>query len=228
MAGISKFIGYLFTGRFDKIAAAVRERIPSSIYHRAAGDIFELNSENYEKTKTQAQFPDGYICRFAEKDELADCSRMIGLDVGEYNRRFDNGNKCYAVFSANRPVNLNWIHKGSCFVRGMGYTHVANDNDYYIYGIMTDLSERGKGLYKNCLMELADYLFRKNAEHLIQMVEDGNTTVLHTLPKMGYKKTKRIRHLVVLGVRITSVTCLPSGHRVRKLFMFPPRDLFII
>ncbi len=77
-------------------------------------------------------------------------------------------------------------------------------------------------------MNLADYLFGKNAGRLIQMVEDGNTAVLHTLPKLGYKKTVRIRHLAVLGIRLTTVTGLLSGQTVRKLFMFPPRDLFII
>jgi ribosomal protein S18 acetylase RimI-like enzyme len=228
MSGTGKFFKYLFTGRFDKIGAAFAEWVPSVLYHRAAGWIFELDRKSHDSTKLTAQLPDGYNCRFAEREELHDCSKMIGLEVEEYYRRFEFGDRCYAVYTDIKPVNLNWIHAGSCYVRGMGYDHNAENDEYYIYGIMTDPSQRGKGLYKNSLIQLAEYLFNKDGSKLIQMVEDGNTAVLHTLPKLGYKKTKRLKHITLLGIRKTTVTDLADNSKKRKLFIFPPRELFII
>jgi len=228
MSGIGSFFKYLFTGRFDKIFSALGERIPNLIYHRSAGLIFELDRVNYEETKSNAIIPDGYIIRFAEREELPACALMIGLDVNEFYRRHDCGDKCYTVFIENQPVNINWIHGGSCYVRGMGYSHSANKNDYYIYGIMTDRSQRGKGLYKNCLINLADTLFEQNAGRLIQMVEDGNDAVLHTLPKLGYKRTRRIKHLTLFGIKRTTTTDLTDNTKKSELFVFPPRNMFII
>jgi hypothetical protein len=228
MSGIGKFFNYLFTGRFDKIIAALRKRIPLSIYNRAAGWIFELDREGYDGANSTAKFPEGYSYRFAERDELPECSRMVGLNVEEFYRRYDYGDRCYAIFDGNRPVNINWIHAGSCYVRGMGFKHSADEKEYYIYGIMTDQSQRGKGLYKNCLVYLAKNLFKEDALRLNQMVEDGNDAVLHTLPKLGYKKTRRIKHTTFLGIKKTNVIELIDGSRKQKLFIFPPRDLFTI
>ena len=225
---VSKFFGYLFSGRFGKIFSAVRERVPYTLYHRGGGSIFELTIDDHGAHDVRAKFHENYRCRPAIRDEMPASAKMTDLDTGEYYRRFDAGDICFTVFDNKRPANLNWIHRGSCYIRGMGYIHVGGEKDYYIYGIMTDSSERGRGLYKNCLIELARFLFDHGAEKLIQMVEDGNEPVLHTLPKLGYKRTTTIRHLTILGIKSTKVFDTVGGLLSRKLFVKPPDDMYII
>ena len=156
------------------------------------------------------------------------CAELTGLKVEEYYRLFDAGDECYGVFRDGRPVNINWIHRGSCYIRGMGYLHKGSDKDYYIYGIKTADSEQGKGLYKNCLAEISRYLFGRRADKLIQMVEEGNAPVFHTLPKLGYNETLRIHNVTMAGLRRTIVTDINNKRKTGRIYLKPPEGTFVI
>jgi hypothetical protein len=93
---------------------------------------------------------------------------------------------------------------------------------------MTDPAKRGKGLYKNCQQKLAGYLFENGAEKLMQMVEYDNLPVLHTLPKLGYKKTKVISHVTVFGIKYTATLDLADGRTRRSIFLRIPRAMYIV
>jgi hypothetical protein len=228
MGKFSKYFNYLATGQFGKISDAMKERTPYIVYHRGGASIFELKQDAFKSLAIEPVFPEGYQCRLAARDEMPACAELSGLKVGEYYRRLRAGDECYGVFEGNRPANINWIHRGSCYVRGMGYLHNGTDRDFYIYGIKTASTEQGKGLYKNCLIEISRYLFGHRAERLIQMVEDGNAPVFHTLPKQGYKETERIYNVTMAGIRRTIVTDLNKNRKTGRIFVKPPEGIFII
>lgn len=228
MSSVSKFLSYFVSGKFGKIGSAVNERISCTVYHKGTASIFELSRADYVRAALRAEFPNGYQCRLTMLDEIPACTSLFDFSEEKYRRRFNAGDDCYGVFKDGRLVNFNWIHRGRCYVRGMGYLHEGGEKEYYIYGIMTIPSERGKGLYKNCLIEIADYLFRHGAERLIQMVEDGNASVFQTLPKLGYKKTMTIRNLTIMGIRRTVAVDSMGQEKTRKLFIAIPEDIYII
>lgn len=192
------------------------------------GYIFELDRAAYEKNRTEGKYPESYRARTALPEELPEVSRVADLPETESKRRADAGNICFGVFEENRPANINWVHSGSCYVRGAGYIHRAEKKDYYIYGIVTDPAERGKGLYKNALYDLAGFLFGKDARKLIQLVQDGNAPVLHTLPKLGYQITKEYTHYRFFGIKLTVERDHESGEKKKLWFLSPPPEMFVI
>ena len=228
MGSLGKLFTYGKTGRFDKIGEAIAERIPWWLFHRGEASLYELRRADQMTTKPGSVLPQGYVCRIAAREEMPACSRIAGIDVREYYRRFDAGDICYGVFVEDKPVNMNWVHSGACYVRGMGYGHDGVAVDKYVYGIMTDPAERGKGLYKSCLVNLAKYLFETGAERIIQMVEEGNTPVLITLPQLGYKKTHEIRHMTTCGVKRTVVSDLRSDRSAVRWLVSDPNNRFVI
>jgi GNAT superfamily N-acetyltransferase len=228
MGSLGKLFTYVKTGRLDKIGDAIAERIPWWLFHRGKASLYELRRVDQMTTKPGTVLPQGYVCRIAAREEMPACSRITGIDVREYYRRFDAGDICYGVFAEDKPLNINWVHSGACYVRGMGYTHDGAARDKYVYGIMTDPAERGKGLYKSCLVNLAKYLFENGAERIIQMVEEGNAPVLATLPQLGYKKTYEIRHITLCGVKRTVVIDLNIDHTAARWFMSEPNDRFVL
>ena len=228
MGTLGKLVTHLRTGQFGAIRNAINERIPWWVYHRAEAYIYEVRRESRTVSVSTVALPAGYVCRPAVRDELPACSRITGLDGREYYRRFDAGDICYGVFAGSKPVNINWVHSGGYYVRGMGYLGDASPADRYIYGIMTDPAERGKGLYKSCLERLAEYLYANGAARLVQMVEEGNAPVLKTLPQLGYVKTQKISHRSIIGFKRTQVTDCLSGRVEIRRFLFSPKDRFVI
>ncbi len=228
MGSLGKLVSYARTGEFDKIGRAVAERVPWWLFHRGQASVFEVRRSGHAAAVSGTTLPHGYACRLATRDEMAACSRITGIDVAEYLRRFDAGNICYGVFAGGRPVNINWVHAGACYVRGMGFALDSGPGDKYVYGIMTDPAERGKGLYKSCLVNLAEYLFASGAERIIQMVEAGNTPVLVTLPQLGYTKTHEIRYITIFGMKRTTVVDLTTNRCTTHRFVSTPNDRFVI
>jgi ribosomal protein S18 acetylase RimI-like enzyme len=225
MGSTRKLLHYLLRGRFGPIFRAIGERWPRSLLYHGRAFMFELTERPKEPPP---DLPEGYACGLAEPEHLPALTRITGLPVEEYERRMERGELCFCVFNGATPVNLNWIHQGSCYVRGMGFLHKVDSRHSYIYGIMTDQSQRGKKLYQKSLRHLAAFLFDRGATCLVQMAERDNAPVLHTLPKLGYTKTTMISHFCLLGLKCTTVTDLVDRKKKRYLFVKHPTDEFII
>lgn len=228
MGNMKKFLTYLLTGQFGRIASAVRERIPGWLFRHGQAYIFELVSPADRAYIEPVEFPHGYQGRLARQEDMHACARAAGVAPEEYTRRFVDGEQCFAVFDGYRAVNLNWIHRGAYYVRGMGYLHNGARPERYIYGILTVPSERGKGLYKKSLVTMTRRLFEMNSEPLVQMAEADNAAVLHTLPKIGYSKTHSIRHISIIGIKYTVTMNLVENQVTRRLFLRAPRSVYVI
>lgn len=214
--------------QFREIFRAIRRTTPAWLFRSGRAHIFELNKQTYLQDKRPHSFPRDYSARYVSRDELPAVAAVGGVIESECFRRFDYGDKCFAVFQASRPTNINWIHYGTCYVRGLGYIHLGQRKDAYIYNIFTDPAQRGKGLYKNALIRLSDELFQSGSELLVQMVEEGNAPVLHTLPKLGYAATKTILHVSLWRIKYTLVRNVADDTINQRLFMNPPPDVFFI
>ncbi len=213
--------------RLREISGEILYRIPPWILRIGRVHVFELRKYNSLEEPLRPVFPSDCAARYVTRDEipavavLARTSEVLCYD------RFDRGEMCFAVFRRSRPVNITWIHLGSCYIRGVGYSHQGQENVAYIYGILTDPSERGKGLYRNALISLSHDLFRSQVERLVQFVEPDNIPVLHTLPTLGYVRTAAISHMTFLGVKYTKVRHFEDGTIETRIFVRPP-DIFHI
>lgn len=188
--------------RAGRLALALRSRTFGS----GRAGLFELDRPAGPIPPSRAAYPDGYRFRRAGRHEAAACARVAGLPEAEALRRFDGQDRCYVVAQGERLATVIWVHDGPCYVRGLGYLHAGPPGTKYVYGIATDPAERGRGLYRNALLDLAASLFASGATRLVQIVADGNAPVLRTIPGLGYRLTRRIRSVLLLGVRRTVVT----------------------
>ena len=192
------------------------------------GYLFELACQTFKGNNSDPSYPDGYLSRLATTEESSYIGGICDLPDSEINRRFESGDICFGVFNGSSPANVNWIHVGSCYVRGTGYIHRAEDNEKYVYGIVTDSSERGRGLYKNALIDLAHYLFKSDTSKIVQLAQEGNEPVLHSLPKLGYKLRKQITHFRILGIKYTVIRGIEDKTVRRDLFFREPKDIFFV
>jgi len=213
-----------FATRAGRLVAAARFRTFGS----GRADVFELDRPAGVVPPSRAAYPAGYVFREAERGEAAACSRVMKLPEAESRRRFEAGDECWVVAHGARVAAVIWVHDGPCYVRGLGYLHEGPSGEKYVYGIVTDPADRGKGLYKNALEDLAARLFSDGATRLVQIVEAGNAPVLATIPRLGYRRTRSIETLLVLGVRRTVVTAVERGTPEETWRVAAPRGRFAI
>ena len=187
--------------------------------------MFELQRPKGPIPPARAAYPDGYRFRPARPEEAAACSRVTGIPVAENERRFAAGDACYVVERDGLVVLVQWVHDGPCYVRGLGYVHDGAPDERYVYGVVTDPAHRGRGLFRNALEHLDATLFSEGASRLVQIVMAGNTPVLKTFSRLGYRATHDLRSVLVLGVRWTVVTPVgrESGRRSWRIAAPPGR-----
>ena len=142
-------------------------------------------------------------------------------------KRWDAGDICQCGFVEGSIAHIKWIHIGPFFIRGLGYSHDTLSNCAYSYSVYTLPVFRGRGIYKASIQFTASYLFQKGIGELIAIVMADNAIVLHTLPSLGWQRSKSLFHCRLFGIRYTSVT--DYYNRVsRHLHFRAPEEKYII
>jgi GNAT superfamily N-acetyltransferase len=199
------------------------------ILRSQTASLFELHFNIEEACETGGiAIHNKYRFREAIIDDLPACAALTGFPVEEYRRRTRQGNRCYVVFYGDEPINLNWIHTGPYYVRGLGFMGEYNKGRGYLYNLFTHPNYRGEGLYKYALKKIINILAGQNITCFQQIVENDNPIPLAVLPTLGYKMTQTIMHTRICGLKITVVRD-PSGKILsHKIFIFPPKNIFKI
>lgn len=152
---------------------------------------------------------------------------MQGLAEDVALKRMDAGDLCVCGMVNGMPVHIRWIHIGPCFIRGLGYNHKIQTNHAYSYGTYTLPSFRRRGIYKASLGYAACALFRNGIQQFSAIVMAGNDVVLHTLPSLGWERSKCIFHRRILGVHYTAAA-QSRGRTCRHVYIGAPRDIYLI
>ncbi len=206
MASIRTFLQYMADADFNGLLNAFVRRMPRWLYRRAVADFFQLSLDRLiEIPNKQSAMLAGSVLRKATREDSQGCAALSGILTEEFQRRVAEGDQCLVSYLDDRPVNLTWLHFGRCYVRGVGLLVNAKDGDCYIYGVVTMPQYRGKGLYKHTQSELLRLLRARGISRVFQVVEEGNTIVLKTLPRFGYRPTQRVTSTTWLGVTRTVV-----------------------
>ncbi len=176
---------------------------------------------------TSPSLPSGYGFRPATVHDTETLSTFTRTSRLEVQRRFAFGESCFAVWLGDRPASVFWIHRGACYVRGAGFHLAADLETIYLYDAYTPPAYRRKGLYQAGLRCLTNCLVDSGVKRITQLVEPNNRPVLRTLPKLGYARMLRIRHVRILGLRFTS--CLGASNLDSTCRLIaPPGDGFQI
>jgi RimJ/RimL family protein N-acetyltransferase len=196
-------------------------------YRRAY--IFTLSySSQVSGSNRHSNLPPALLFRRANPEDIDSLARVAGISPQTIKRRWEAGDRCYAVFEDMRAVYMNWVHLGTCFVRGLGYYHKSPQNHAYVYGVFCHPLARGRGIYTNALRLVADDLFQGGISEIVQLVEAENKIVSGTLPRLGYIKVKEITNTRFLGARFTKVTDQICRCITREHYLLLPRGIYVI
>jgi hypothetical protein len=229
MKNFRKFFKYLLTGQFGKVLSALRGRIPPPVYRYAKAYVLENRKTSQDLNHIETiNTPNGIVFRICQRGDLLACSKLLDIPIEECCRRYDAGDFCLGAFHGDKLVNLGWVHQGSFYVKGIGFHENSNENISYLYNTMTESFYRGKGLYKTSIYLISKIVFQKCSTRVITMVLQDNHIVLNVLANMGFKKTKIIRHLTILGVQYTAVENMESKDVSRKIFLRMPDAVYVI
>jgi hypothetical protein len=229
MENIRKFFKYLLTGQFGKLIAALRERVPGSVYRHGKAYILEREkvSQDSNNAKTPRTASD-FVFRLLKEKELAVSSKLIGIPLRECCRRYDAGDFCFGAFYMGKLVNLGWVHQGSFYVKGMGYYQDSKENIAFTYNSVTEPGYRRKGIHKKSIYLRSKLLFEKGVSKIVTIVMFNNQISMNNLECMGFKKTKKLWHLAILGVKYTVIEDLESKDLSRKVFLRIPKGVHVI
>ncbi len=169
-----------------------------------------------------ACLPEGYSFREAVPEDLPACARMAGWPVELYRQWWHQGEQCYVTLWQGQPINLNWLHFGSCYVNGLGLLIEAGPEQCYLYNVFTDPAHRGRGIYKCTQLLLVNLLAARGVTRVLQAVFHGNSVPHATLPKLGYVATQTVRHTRLCGLKITTITGATGGRVAWRCFWKPP------
>jgi GNAT superfamily N-acetyltransferase len=190
--------------------------------------MFELRDLYPAAAREAKPLPEGYNFRQAGPDDMLACAATAGATPEHYARRCRQGIHCYVVEADGRPVNLTWLHFGSCYVRGLGLLIRAKPTTCYLYNVFTDPGQRGKGLYKTTQQKLIQILARQGITKVIQVVEARNRIPQLTLPQFGYEHMLTISCLCVCGLKFTKLCGTDGNITARRVLWKTPRDVYVV
>jgi RimJ/RimL family protein N-acetyltransferase len=200
-----------------------------NIFHYRRAYIFNLSySSHVSGSNRHSNLPPALLFRRANPEDIDSLARVAGISPQMIRRRWEAGDRCYAVFEDLRAVYMHWVHLGTCFVRGLDYYHKSPQNHAYVYGGFCHPLARGRGIFTNALRLVADDLFQGGISEIIVLVETKNQIVLGTLPRLGYMKVKEITNTRFLGARFTKVTDLICRCITREHYLLLPRGIYVI
>jgi hypothetical protein len=191
--------------------------------------VFELGMERAQRAISgKDTLAEGFEFRSATLDDVLRDTELAPRERAEYERRFAAGDHCYAVFDGSNCVNLNWIHFGSCYVRGAGLLLELTGRDGYVYGVVTRPSHRGLGLYAAAQARLVNLLVRDRIPRFLQLVSANNMAPLRVLPGLGYERTQAVRSLTAFGGKRTVIQELATMTTIQQHHWRSPSQIFRI
>jgi len=146
----------------------------------------------------------------------------FGVSEEKARERFSRGDLCYVAYKEGTAVNINWVHRGACYITSFGYYHNIGQNDYYIYNVSTHHTEREKGYYKIALELLARELRELGGRNVTQLINSKNYIALDTVNKLGYDKEKVLIFEELLFVKKAIVRDMRTQEEDQHIFLFHP------
>jgi RimJ/RimL family protein N-acetyltransferase len=113
-------------------------------------------------------------------------------------------------------------------LKGVGYHENSNENIGYLYNAFTDPLYRRRGIHRRSLYLRTKILFEKRVSNTVSLTMHNNQIVANLMENMGYKKTKKIIHLTIFGIKYTAVEDLRSKGVDRKIFFRIPKGFYVI
>jgi len=214
---LSKLKSFLFTRIVSNVMCSRRALVFTLSPHDHAASCKNIVSSQIDCT-----------FRFMGRDDIQQIMPLMqGAPQEVALKRWDAGDICLCGFVNGSIAHIKWLHIGPFYIRGLGYSHDRPPDCAYSYNAYNFPAFRGRGIYKASIQFTTSYLFQRGISELTAIVMADNAVVLHTLPSLGWQRSKSLFHCRLFGIRYTSVK--DRHNRIsRHLHIRTPRDQYII
>ena len=223
MPPLRQAIRYIVERRPAAFFHGIRRRLPAWLFRYADGFVFALDLPRSVAADQRSDRRDDAVFAEATPGQILTIAATAGLTASEVQRRYQQGDRCYATLLENKPVHIVWIHEGNCFVRGLGLELALHPNQCYVYGVFTSPEARGRGLYRSSHSRLLRLLERAGVSRIIEVVDKGTPGPLKILPEVGFQLQWRVHHVTFCGLRMTTFVHAEKQRTIRRFRWGTPR-----
>lgn len=129
------------------------------------------------KVKPADKVNGNYIFSLANESDLEDVSALTGIPIISLQNRLSSGDMCYIARDtshSNKLVHTRWVHRGHCYIKGLGYKLVIDNNSAYIYWGYTHSDARSNGLSTASLYQISEDLKQNNVTKIYGFIDNCN------------------------------------------------------
>ncbi|MFH0788949.1 MAG: GNAT family N-acetyltransferase [Pseudomonadota bacterium] len=164
-----------------------------------------------------------------DQTNLSVCCNIAGINVDEGWKRVNAGDSCFAATIGKNIIGLAWVHKGSFYIRGLGYFFRSVCDDFYIYNLIVTSEYRRRGIAKYLIRTIGDRISTKGKERVIVIVEKRNLMGLSFFNDLCFEPLQYIYHMEIFFMKYTAVKPVDKNKTTqRRLFWNQPKGVFVI
>jgi len=223
---ISKIIKCFLKGEFALFFHEITGYFPRWLLKVNSGIIFKTSSPQIKFRKYK-----NYIFLKATGNDIVEISLITNIRETELKRRLNMGDSCYFVkdiTNNDKIVNIIWVHRGSCYIKGLGFDLELPYNSAYLYGGFTTQEARMKGIFNTALKIVYDTLVSQGIPNIYGLVESWNRSAYNYHLRLNFKPVGKITFFIILFIKASIYTNLEIGRKKIKVFLFFPKNRALI
>ncbi len=108
-------------------------------------------------------------------------------------KRFDHGDRCFAVIDAGKINSYMWVQSGVKHLSKLHWVLNLSPHQVWFYNAVTLKHARGRGYYSNLYRHMAKVLRLTGCNELLIDVEERNRPSIRGLEKAGFKQVAKVQ-----------------------------------
>lgn len=178
------------------------ERAPDKIEEPDLGGLtmVKLDESNLPVLMSQGLLPDSGFLSFLRKLSMKSYERQKGAILEEVYLRMAKGDVGFAAICHGRPIGWIWVlmqdHK---YEPDLDCTIHLDKNSSILYNLHVYPEYQGKGYGKLLAWYAIQYRFHQGASRICMLIEHDNIPSIKTALRLGFRPTKRIKRIQLLG-----------------------------
>ena len=126
----------------------------------------------------------------------SDVDQMLSvmyLRQTDIHKRFDHGDRCFAVIDAGEISSYMWVQSGVKHLSELYWVLNLSPHQSWFYNAITLKHARGRGYYPNLYRHMAKVLRLAGFSELFIDVEERNRPSIRGLEKVGFKQVAKVQ-----------------------------------
>lgn len=202
---LAKLGDHVRHGRLDELVRILIDRIPPPLFHFDVVYIAELSDP-----VRSGQPPEDVSIRQIDRTALPELyASFPRKDRSEFGERFEAGHRCFAARIDGTICGMAWLDMGAVHDEPEKFCKFVIPPDAaWHYDVMILPEYRRRGLFSALMQQAFEYVCREGRTRVCGFTSRYNQGSVKAHTRIGFRLTKKITALNLLGLRL---------HRIRQL-----------